>query len=465
MKRKMWLLLVIFLFLNCFSNAEKSKKREWPSVFNKGRALSLRVLQNRLQSSTPGTISSKDVTNLGGITRLCGYVIDDATHDVILVGDSDPSAPPLSTDDFILALRNAFHVYDETEGNTRYYSYPGCSIDPNPDVFRKLQKLGDLITSASTTGGIEEHLDDWHNLCQEPQQVRVMGIPFDSRFGQVMVKADYDMKTLVDGSDDSLHVPDFQSLTDLTLNAIKPALIQEKPITIPISTMNRFWFYPGENKYLTDERSAIIEQCPVKLLSEEQYLEKSGNARGTGRADPLAQAFCDSFTVHYADVAKKRPIYTELENLFRLVAVAKLMEHLDCMAGTGLNLDYLIREYPVGVNEVDRTLPGRSNVKEFSHRKDYEGGYSEVHLWLPSCGGVSIEIDPKKKEKKYDETIEAKKRLELLRSKIIDDRPSENELKWNFTLESKTELEEWENFLKAYAVLQGNWVKQARNRD
>lgn len=456
MKRKMWLLLLIFLCLNCFSNAEKSKKKEGPSVFNQASALSLRVLQQRLLSSDHGIVSSEDVTHLGGITRICGYVIDDATHDVILVGDSDPSAPPLYTDDFILALRNAFHVYDETEGNTRYYSYPGCSIDPDPEVFRSLQKLGDLITSPSTTGGIEEHLEDWHNLCQEPQQVRVMGIPFDSRFGQVMVKADYDMKTLVDGSDDSLHVPGFQSLTDLTLNAITPALIQEKPITIPISTMNRFWFYPGENKYLTDEQSAIIEQCPVKLLSEEQYLEKSGNARGTGRADPLAQTFCDSFTVHYGDVAKKRPIYTELENLFRLVAVAKLMEHLNCMAVAGLNLNYLIREYPVGVNEVDRTLPGRSNVKEFSHRKDYEGGYSEIHLWLPSCGGVSIELDPESKNVKPDRTAETLSRLKWFRMQIIKARPHDNELKWKLPLESKTDLEHWEKFLKTYAFLSRN---------
>ena len=54
----------------------------------------------------------------------------------------DASLPPLYFEDLVIALRNAWLRYARLEGNTRIYEDPGCSIDPEPAVLRKLQALG-----------------------------------------------------------------------------------------------------------------------------------------------------------------------------------------------------------------------------------------------------------------------------------------------------------------------------------
>jgi hypothetical protein len=455
MRRVIWKLLLISLILSFFSINAGSEHREQASELD-GRALSLRVLQQTLESLSPGESLSDEITNLGGMKRPCGYVIDTATHDVILVGCSSPSAPSLHLDDLIIALRNAWWEYAETKGNTQYYSYPGCSIDPDPKTFQMLQQLANEILSTTTIEEVEEKLEKWDDLCERPQKVRVMGVPFDSRFAQVMVKADYDMKTIVDGSDDSLNIPGFKSLVDMTLDKIKPAVIQGKPITIPLFTLNRFWFYPGENVYLAGDLAAVIDECPVMLLSEEEYLHRSGGRVGSGRANPLAQEFCESFSDHYGELAEQRPIYAELENLYRLVAVAMLMHDRNATVKAGLDLDYLLNEYPVAESKVDRTLDGRSHVKEFMHREDFDGGYSELHLWLPSCGGVGIEINPKKAE--YKKGPQVIKELDSITKRVFETRPGANALNWNFHRKFKCELDEWEQLLQIYAAMLSNSI-------
>jgi hypothetical protein len=135
--------------------------------------------------------------------------------------------------------------YAVLKGNTRYYSDPGCSIDPDPQIIQLLQILGKNQLSSSVDEK-EKGLKEWHKICHSPQKVRVLGIPFYSHFAHVMVKADYDMKMLVDGSD-TLNLPGFNALTKMTLQRVKTDLLQGGQASIPLAAMNRFWFYPGEN--------------------------------------------------------------------------------------------------------------------------------------------------------------------------------------------------------------------------
>jgi hypothetical protein len=457
MRRYIWTLLVLSLLLCGFFAEIRSGSGESNTMFENGRAVSLRVLQHNLKSPALGKHPSKEITQLGGITHLWGYVIDPTNHDVILVGDSDPSAPPLHLDDLVVALRNAWWIYAKVKGNTQIYYYPECSIDPDPKVFRKLDEVGNRISPVSAIDEIKKSIQEWRDLCKEPQQVMIKGVPFDSRFGRVMVKADYDMKTIVDGSDDSLKIPGFKSLTDMTLDSVRHAVTQGRRVTVPLSTLNRFWFYPGENHYASDTVTAFIVQCPVNLRPEEQALEDKGGFRGMGYAHPMALAFCESFMDHYGEIAEQRPIYTELENLFRFVAVAKLMYRQNCTEIAGLELDYLLKKYPISRPRVKDTLPGRSNVKEFSYQKDIPDGHSELYLWLRSCGGVIIEIDPEKT--KYYEDARTKEKLKSLRTQVLQARQSVDNLSWSFHLRSKSQLDRWEKFLKAYAVLQYDWVQ------
>jgi hypothetical protein len=391
------------------------------------RALSLKVLQERLKTHHNKGSYPQELAHLAGLNRIIGFVIDEARHDIVLVGEVDESLPPLYLEDFVIALRNAKLKYAELRGNTYYYSNPGCSIDPDTSAVQKLYETGNQLFSTSSVEEVEETIKKWHSICRSPQQVRVMGIPFDTRFACIMVTADYDMKSLVDGSD-SLGIPGFLSLTDMTINIARESIKKGKPVSLSFS-MNRFWFYPGENRYLEDDGAVIIKQCPVVLLSEEEFLSKRGGIVGRGQPDPLAHDFTEKFTSRYAAIAAQRPVYTELENLFRFVALAKIIDLKSADAKAGLDLSYLMDEYRVQMVPVKRQLEGRSSVKGFEHRRDYNGGYQIARLWLPSCGGVSIEIEVSQENFFKDP---ADHKPSEIREKVLDTRPSPEVLFWDF---------------------------------
>jgi len=368
-----------------------------PTATSAWRALSLRVLDEQIKKYMASREYPDDILKLGGITRFHGFVVDERKvgeeGDVILVGEIDDALPPLYLDDFVIALRNAWWKYAPLKGNTYYYSSPGCSIDPDPQTLVKLQKVGGGIFGNLPQEKAKEVIQQWHATCSKPQKVRVMGIPRDTRFAKVMVEADYYMKRLVDGSV-SLDIEGFTSLVDMTLSRVKEDIVKGRSISIPPQFLNRFWFFPGENQYAEAEGTVFIKRCDVKLLTEAEFLTQKGEIAGSGRADPLAKEFADSFTERYEEIAQRKQIYAEQESLFRFASLAKAMKHRNALSAAGIHLDYLMNQYPVAKTEVSKTLPGISNVKEFHHEAKIPGGVSIAHLWLPSCGGVSIDISP-----------------------------------------------------------------------
>jgi hypothetical protein len=388
------------------------------------RALSLKALQQRLGSCMPGGSCREELLKLGGLTRIRGYVLDDAGNDLVLFGEVEPESPPLYTEDLAVALRNAWLKYAELKGDVRYYSYPGCSLDPDPILLRRLEEIGDKLFSDSSSGKPESELAKWQTLCTQPQTVSVKGVPFNSHFARVMVDADYYAKRLVDGSA-SLLLDGFENLVDMTLDSVRQDISKNQPITVPASCLNRFEFCPGENKYKYDDGIVLIDQCPVFLLTEEQYLTTNNEISGRGRPDPLAEKFASDFTRQYPKIARQKPIYRELENLFRFVALAKIMKLNQ--VDDQVDLDYLLDQAPVSRVKVDQTLPGISQVKELRHRWDFPDRSETLQLWLPSCGGVSmrIEVNPE------DRLKEKRGELTALRESITKSRPSGDVLFWD----------------------------------
>jgi hypothetical protein len=288
---------------------------------------------------------------------------------------------------------------------------------------KRLQEIGQNISG----GSFQARIQEWHNTCRSPQTVSVLGIPFDTHFAQVMVRADYDMKRLVDGTD-SLTIQGFSSLADIAMAKAKNEIIQDKPLSIPVSSMNRFWFYPGENAYVQDQGIIIIMQSPVTLLTEAEYLGQGRKIAGTGLADPLAFEFTRSFTSRYAEVCLLRPVYKELENLFRFVALARIIKTKSAVTESGVDLGYFLDRFQVPSTPVSRQLAGRSHVRNFSHRKEMSGGYAIKQLWMPSCGGVGISIDVSDK----NFIMDSSGKLGDLKSEVLTARPSSSALYWDF---------------------------------
>jgi hypothetical protein len=348
------------------------------------RAVSLAVLQQSLRAArgrpAPGLLV------LCGLTWVEGYTLDPHTRDLIVFGTVDAAAPPLSTEDFAVALRSAWGRYAVRRGGTLFVTDPGCSIDPNPDTFRRLSQIAAQVGASGDDESIEEALDQWCAISKEPQKVRVEGIPFHSHFGRALVDADYSMKRLVDGSM-TLDIPGFRSLMDSVMEASAAEAAQTGEISGPTASFNRFWFYPGRNRYGVDGDTVTLLDCPVTLLTEEQYLTGRGVA-GRGRPGPLALQFAESFTAHYPEIAAREPRYQQLEGLFRFVALAKVMEY----RRVAVDLSYLLDRFPVARTPVPEALPGVCRVKYLEQQYGpAEGGVTQ-RLWLPSCGGVRIAV-------------------------------------------------------------------------
>jgi len=399
-----------------------------------GKAVSLKVLQQRLQQCPDKKAAPRELLQLAGLTRVLGYVVDEANHDLILVGQDAPNLPPLYLDDLTVALRNVWMKYAMLRGNTYYYSNPGCSIDMQPQVLKRLQQVSANFHKGHTDAENDRILENWCQTCCSPQKVVVLGIPFETRFAWVMVKADYDMKRLVDGSDD-LKLSQFVSLGQMRMDNAKRALVAKQPYDLG-SQMNRFWFYPGENYFVEDKGVVLLEQCPVILLTEAEHLSKQGERRGLGKPDPMAKKFTERFTAHYGQIAQKRPIYLELENLFRFVAMAKILKLHKVSEDSGVNLNYLLDQYPVDQVPVTCEVPGRSRVQKFVHEEKNERFIRTAKLLLPSCGGVGIDIKVARENFRPD----PEKRCARTKQIVLAARPAPQALSWPFAFAGRASL-------------------------
>jgi hypothetical protein len=355
-----------------------------------GRAVSLRALQSALVEGP-----SKQAEALCGMTRVTGFVVDRKGRDIVLVGVADPSFPPLQLQDFVVALRSSWLRYATIKGRVRYYTSPGCSIDPDPGVICRLQELGVKIATNMGPDEARRHVEEWRCIGASPQKVRVMGVPFDSHFARVMVDADYKMKRYVNGTAPR-SVPGLLSLSEIIMSVAREDLAAGRRVSVPAHSVSRFWFCPGETSYYESDSAYVLDTCRIVLLTEEEFLSESNILRGCGRPNPLARQFADSFTANLPALVKNDPIFAQLDGLFRFVAIARIMADNNVVSGSGLGLSYLLDRYKLPKTYLARQLPGVVHVAEASVDREVEIGTMTYNLTLPSCGGVSMDVKPKR---------------------------------------------------------------------
>ena len=383
-------------------------------------AVSLRQLQRELRGCGGRDGCRDEVLFLGGITEVLGYVEDAENQDVVLFGGSDAGRPPIRSEDFAVALRNAWLEYAPVQNGTITYSYPGCDIRPTRETRARLDRVGNRLQAASMQGA-ESLIETWREVCREEQTVTVFGVPRDTHFSDVMVTADYHLKNLANGSTE-LDLPGLTSLSGLHLAAAKAAVLAGKPLAL--STLNRFWLLAGDIRYETGPGVVALD-VPVRVGTHRIGEGSGGELVNVEGSDPLARRFAGDLSLLYAKLADVAPEYRELENLFHLFAVAQVIRLGRLHEEVGLELGYLLTELPVEPIEVEAALPGRSNVERFVHRQEVAAGLQEIRLWLPSCGGVDMRIDPRR-----EKFVQEPGGLGALRQAVIAARPAPDAMSW-----------------------------------
>jgi hypothetical protein len=341
------------------------------------QAISLRDLK--------ADLAAPDAPLFYGATSLRGFIFreDEDGKDCILLTFVEPDEPALRAEDFAVAYQNV------SGGHQR----PACTINPRAETLQGLSKLEREIRAAASSSAIEALLAKWRRLAGSPQDVIVFGVPANTHFAKVMVDADYELKSVCNGAE---RIEGLVALTQRCLDGARAEIASRGVLAGAKSSFNRFWFNPGSPAlYRTDEsRSVILGKCPVVLLTEEEAVTAGGGLAGKKLPDPLAKRFAADFTARYPAIAGRKPLYRELENLYRFVALVDLLLKAAPDPGT----KNLVRDFVAAVRIMRypfrATLNGKFSLDRLEVVQRTPEGLRHVQLWLPSCGGVSVDVHP-----------------------------------------------------------------------
>lgn len=308
-----------------------------------------RAIADRLAAGKPVVESMRQ---LAGLTSVEYVFVYPETGDVVIAGPAEgwrydergravgqeSGRPTLQLDDLVTLLRTF-----SREGRNVF----GCSIDPRPE---NLQALRDFVAQSQARGPLPAGgAARWARQLQERlglQQVSIYGVPPDSRVARVIVEADYRMKLIGIGRlDAGSQIPDY-----FTLLAQHPEHVSGR-----IDGLR--WWLTLECRQVrhSDSRTAFeIHGSSVRCLSENEFLDQQGQRVQTGESEPANRLFAAKFTEHYADLARREPIFADLQGVFDLALAAALIqtEGLDQAAGWNRGVfqtdgGFLPARYPV----------------------------------------------------------------------------------------------------------------------
>ena len=291
------------------------------------RKVSLTQLEREVQRHLEaGERLPDEMLFLAGLERVRYVLVYPDTHEIILAGPAgdwqadaegrvinvESGHPVVQLDDLVVILRHTW-----TQRDARF----GCSIDPTKEGLQNAQAFA---TESAKTPLKPGQRDAWLKQLAGKvgkQNVTIYGIDPQTRAGRVLVEADYRMKLVGLGLEESVF--GVQSYLD--------SIHVEKGKAPPSLDLIRWWFTLNYDAIrATKERDAFeLRGQGVQVQSENEFLNAQGQRVATGDSEPLNRQFAESFTKHFADLAKKYPIYADLQNLFDLALVSALLKAED----------------------------------------------------------------------------------------------------------------------------------------
>ena len=128
-------------------------------------------------------------------------------------------------------------------------------------------------------------------------------------------------------------------------------------------------------------------------------------------------------------------IYKDLNNLYYLVTLAKIFKEYN---SENFNIEnffsYFLNDYKETEIHVNKKLPGKSAFREFKKTYKKENGTLTRQIWMPSCGGVDINIKPVKQNSKdgnSNNSLLAKYAPEV-KQDILKSKPKKESLVWEY---------------------------------
>src|SRR5215475_1103843 len=277
------------------------------------RFVSLKQLESEVAAArAAGKPLPEAVRYMAGLQRVKYVLVYPDKQDIVLGGPAEgwkvdslgcvvgatSNRPVLTLDDLMVALRVA-------ESSNR--SGISCSIDPTTEGLQRMQAFNRKLSSNPQVAS--RQMEEAVGM----QTISVTGVPTTSHFARVIVAADFRMKRLamnmepapVDG------MPSY-------LTMIKRGSSQ--------SLMPRFWLAPKYEPVRRDNDGLAweIRGQAVRCLTEQDFM-KDGEKQHSGKADPTAQKWCDTFTAKFEELAREDSSFGQLRNVMDLAVVGALL--------------------------------------------------------------------------------------------------------------------------------------------
>ncbi len=260
---------------------------------------------------------------LAGLQRVRYVFAYPETGDIVLAGPAgdwfvdkdgrilskDTHEPVVRLDDLLTIWRRGAEAAD---------SHFGCSINPRQEALAKTQAF---LTASSKKPLEPSHRKQWLSDLRDSvgrQDIDIFGIDPTSRVASILVEADYHMKLIGMGLADGV---------DGVESYLQSIHLRPGESPPPMSVL-RWWFTLQYDALPHSEARDAFELIGqgVRVLSENELLAAQGQRVHTGASDPLNRQFAESFTSHFAELAKKYPIYGELRNIFDLAMAVAIIQ-------------------------------------------------------------------------------------------------------------------------------------------
>ena len=234
-----------------------------------------------------------------------------------------------------------------------------------------MSRLQEFNSRQTNADNIDEKLTEMEKLLGK-QTITVGGVPGDSHFAQVMVSADYRMKRLGMNLDPS-PVKGLKSYLDMA--PAGPRVPMRSP---------RWWLTASYEPLAKDPDGLAWElRGPgVKCMTEDDYFTSTGQAKGTGQANPAAQRWADAMTAKYDELCNHEAIFAELRNCMDLAIVATLIsrEHLADRADCRLDVLLDAKQLPLQKYNVPKQVDSKASLVKKGH-----------NYVIGTSGGVSFQ--------------------------------------------------------------------------
>ena len=290
------------------------------------RLISLRRLEQAVRERTAeGLPAVETMRNLGGLTEVRYVFVDRDSSDILIGGPAEAwqynengqpvgiesGRPVLQLDDLVTVLR----TFSDSGQNAFE-----CSIDPRQE---NVKRVKEYVAKSNSRGSLRPKqvgafVRTLGRLLGK-QDVRVDGVPRNSRVSRVIVEADYRMKLIGTGD-----VPGIGKLASFF--ELLPESDQQNP---PAMDALRWWLTMKYDAVLhSPDRDVFeIQGSSVLCLSENEMIEADGGRVQTGKASDTNRLFARLFTEHYAELARRDLVFADLQNVFDLALVAALIRH------------------------------------------------------------------------------------------------------------------------------------------